>query len=107
MTLDVSRHAAERLAERITDPQERAAILDRTERAADQYPGRRLGARVARLDDARQTGTDRYGDRASNGDEVWAIVDTSTRFVVTFMYRRSNQPRDRRRFEVDQLVIVD
>lgn len=94
----VTRHASERLAERFTR-EEVAAIVERAASRAER--GRKLAVLVERLSTARATGTDRYGDRQSNGDLVLAIVDWADPepVLVTVMYRRSGQPLDARRLD--------
>jgi hypothetical protein len=38
---------------------------------------------------------------SSNGNEIWAIIRNSK--VITVMFRRSNQPKDRYSFSVDKV----
>ena len=94
----VTRHASDRLAERFS-ADERAALIARAADRAEK--GRKVAVLVERLSAARATGTDRYGDRQSNGDLVLAIVDWADPepVLVTVMYRRSGQPLDARRLD--------
>lgn len=94
----VTRHASERLSERFTAEQV-SAIVQRAESRAER--GRKVAVLVERLSAARSTGRDRYGERASNGDLVLAIVDWADPepVLVTVMYRRSGQPLEARRLD--------
>lgn len=94
----VTRHASERLAERFSAEEQRALVALAESRAEH---GRKVAVLVKRLSTARQTGTDRYGERASNGDLVLAIVDWADPepVLVTVMYRRSGQPLEARRLD--------
>ena len=94
----VTRHASERLSERFTREQV-AAIVERAASRAER--GRKVAVLVERLSAARATGTDRYGDRASNGELVIAIVEWADPepVLITVMYRRSGQPLDARRLD--------
>ena len=94
----VTRHASDRLSERFTREQV-AAIVARAESRAER--GRKVAVLVERLSTSRATGQDRYGERASNGDLVLAIVDWADPepVLVTVMYRRSGQPLEARRLD--------
>lgn len=100
----ISTHALDRARERLVeagiDP---ADVAAKAERIATAYCTMSLAVRIVRLDRA-------YGDqsatldRASNGDEVWAICREG--LVKTVMLRRSTQPRTPAAFGVQRVAKV-
>jgi hypothetical protein len=72
-------------------------IVTKTDRLAAEHPKGSVAARVWKL--GRMVGQ-AWGEH-SNGDTVIAIIRDGS--VVTFMFRRSNQPHDPMAYGVDKV----
>ncbi len=103
--MSLSWHAVDRASDRLRDagmnPDD---VLRLANDVARQVPRGSVAVRLACL--AKSVGDlrDDVMTRASNGDEVWAVVRDGV--VRTVMLRRSTQPRDPGAFGVDRVLRV-
>jgi hypothetical protein len=90
----LTHHVWVRLAERL-QPWERGGTVLRVSGYIKAHPTGRHAVRILKLDSRRGTWA------ASNGDEVWCIIEDGR--VLTVMLRRSNQSRAATAFSVDRV----
>lgn len=101
--MNITRHAAERITERLTD----AGVSEaRIEAALKQAVRRGAEAKLdevaIRLEDLGAQVNAAWGDR-SNGDTLWGIYRGGS--IVTIMLRRSSQPSTAKALRVSRVIL--